>query len=429
MNKQVISNAWLGEQVYYAVLPSGLSVFVMPKPGFSKQYATFSTHYGSIDNKFRLPGTGELVEVPDGIAHFLEHKLFEEESGNIFDKFAESGANTNAFTSWNTTSYLFSSTENFAANLELLLDFVQHPYFTEENVAKEKGIIEQEIRMYQDNPHWRGLFNLLGAMFHSHPVKIDIAGTVQSISRITPQTLLQCYRTFYHPSNMAVFVTGDLDPEKTLDQVAANLAKKDYSPQAPIEHFYPPEPPQVYRPQVEQALAVSRPSLYIGFKDAEAGYGGRALLEKEISTEILLEAVFGKGSQLYNRLYEAGLVDENFDGEYIADFSYGASIIGGETREPEKLLQEIVKELTLLRQNGLDEKALERSRKKLLGGFIKGFNSLEFIANNFLTYHFLGSSIFEYPEALQQISLDFVQSRFAEHFQPENMAQSRINPK
>ncbi len=429
MNRQVISNAWLGEQVYYEMLPSGLSVFVMPKPGFSKQYATFSTHYGSIDNKFRLPGTGELAEVPDGIAHFLEHKLFEEESGNIFDKFAALGANTNAFTSWNTTSYLFSSTENFAANLELLLDFVQHPYFTEENVAKEKGIIEQEIRMYQDNPHWRGFFNLLGALFHSHPVKIDIAGTMESISRITPETLLQCYRTFYHPSNMAVFITGDLDPEKILEQVASNLAKKNYSPQAPIEHFYPPEPPQVFRPKVEQALAVSRASLYIGFKDAETGFGGRALLEKEIATEILLEAVFGKGSELYNRLYEAGLVDENFNAEYMADLSYGASVIGGETRDPEKLFEEIVKELALLRQNGLNEKALERSRKKLLGGFIKGFNSLEFSANNFLTYHFLGSSIFAYPEALQQISLDAVQKRFAEHFQPEKMAQSRINPR
>lgn len=429
MHKELIENQWLGEIVHHAVLPSGLHVFVMPKPGFSKQYATFSTQYGSIDNRFKLPGEDRVVEVPDGIAHFLEHKLFEEEFGNIFDEFAKLGANTNAFTSWATTSYLFSSTENFFANLELLLDFVQRPYFTAENVEKEKGIIEQEIRMYQDNPHWRGFFNLLGALYENHPVRIDIAGTIESIRKITPETLLQCYKTFYHPSNMAVFLTGDLDPDQALAKVEANLAKHGFPAQDPIERLYPVEKAEVFQPLVEQTLAVSRPSMYLGFKDQDTGFRGRALLAKELATEIILETIFGRGSDLYNRLYESGLIDENFGAEYLAHSSYGASMAGGETRDPEQLKQEIVTELERLQQQGLDESALERSRKKLMGRFIKGFNSLEFVANNFLNYHFLGTSMFEYPKALREIGMDDLRKRFGEHFRPENMAVSLILPK
>ncbi|HWJ02145.1 MAG TPA: pitrilysin family protein, partial [Verrucomicrobiae bacterium] len=391
MDKQIIGNDWLGEKVYHGILPAGLNVFVMPKPGFSKQYATFSTHYGSIDNHFKPPGTDRDIKVPDGIAHFLEHKLFEEEFGNIFDEFAKLGANTNAFTSWTTTSYLFSSTEYFHENLELLLDFVQRPYFTAENVEKEKGIIEQEIRMYQDNAHWRGFFNLLGAMFHNHPVKIDIAGTAGSIREITPETLMQCYKTFYHPANMALFVTGDLDPDRVLAQVEENLAGRNYVPQAEIERIFPPEPQGIKTRSVETALAVSRPTIFLGFKDQGAGSAGEELLTKEISTEILLEAVFGRGSELYNKLYEAGLTDENFSAEYLVHSSYGATVIGGESKDPEALTAEIEKAVTELRQKGLDRSSLERSRKKQLGRFIRGFNSLEFVANNFLNYHFLGT--------------------------------------
>jgi predicted Zn-dependent peptidase len=429
MNKQLIKNEWLGETVHHAILPSGLKIFVLPKPGYTKQYATFASHYGSIDNKFILPGTEQQIEVPDGIAHFLEHKLFEEEFGNIFDEFAKLGANTNAFTSWNITSYLFSSTENFHENLSLLLDFVQRPYFTEENVEKEKGIIEQEIRMYQDSPHWCALVNLLGALFHSHPVKIDIAGTVESIRKITPETLLKCYNTFYHPSNMAIFATGDLEPDRVIDQIAENLARHEYASQAPIQRVYPPEPKTVFKQQVEQALAVSRPSQYLGFKDTRVGFGGKELLEKEIASEILLEGIFGRGSELFNSLYEAGLIDENFTREYLGEVTYGASILGGETKDPEQLQQRIVDGISKLRRDGLDPQVLERSRKKLLGRFARGFNSLEFVANNFLNYQFMGTEIFEYPLLLREMPLETIQARFAEHFSLDNLAQSRIVPK
>ncbi len=429
MNKQLITNQWLGETIHRAILPSGLKIFVLPKPGYTKQYATFATHYGSIDNQFKLPDTNQVLEVPDGIAHFLEHKLFEEEFGNIFDEFAKLGANTNAFTSWTTTSYLFSSTEYFPENLALLLDFVQRPYFTEENVEKEKGIIEQEIRMYQDSPHWCALVNLLGALFRSHPVKLDIAGTVDSIRKITPGTLMQCYRTFYHPSNMAIFATGDLQPERVIDQIAENLAKHNYSPQQPIERVYPAEPSSLFKRRAEQALAVSRPSLYLGFKDTRVGFGGTALLEKEIATEIIVEAVFGRGSELFNQLYQDGLIDENFTREYLGEVTYGASILGGETKDPDQLQQRIVSKIDELQRNGLSNEVLERSRKKLLGRFARGFNSLEFIANNFLNYLFMDTEMFDYPRTLQDISLETIQDRFREHFCLQNLAESRILPK
>lgn len=426
MDKELITSDWLQETVHHLTLPSGLNVFAMPKRGFSKQYATFATHYGSIDNKFIPPAGDKPVAVPDGIAHFLEHKLFEEEFGNIFDEFAKLGANTNAFTSWTTTNYLFASTENFPQNLELLLDFVQRPYFTDENVEKEKGIIEQEIRMYQDSPHWRGFFNLLGALYEQHPVKIDIAGTVESIRRITPETLLRCYKTFYHPSNMAIFVTGDFEVDQIIEQIASNLAKRNYQPQQPIKRVYPQEPSDIFRPMVKQELAVSRPSVYVGFKDRETGVSGNALLEREIATELIMESVFGKSSPLYNRLYEDGLIDENFATEYLAEASFGASALGGETGDPDKLVAEISRELTRLRKTGLDKAEVERNRKKLLGSFIKGFNSLEFIANNFLSYFFLGASIFDYPHILNALDLERVQARFTEHFDPAKMAVSQI---
>src|SRR5690606_2982267 len=227
---QTMYSQLLEERVVFTRLPSGLEVFVMPRPGFQKRYAVFSARYGSIDNRFRRPGTGQELEVPDGIAHFLEHQLFEDEEGHVFNSFAALGASVNAYTSHTMTRYPFSTTDNFEAALDRLLDFVQAPHFTPEGVQKEIGIIEQEIRMYQDQPRHRLGMNLLEALYHAHPVRIDIAGTVESIRRIDPETLYACYDTFYHPSNMAVFVVGDVDPEVVLAQVEADVGPRGYAP-------------------------------------------------------------------------------------------------------------------------------------------------------------------------------------------------------
>src|SRR5690606_17846313 len=244
-----VSMAWtvlrderLQEQVYQARLDNGLGVFVMPKPGFHKKYAVFSTRYGSVDNRFRRPDRDEVIQVPDGIAHFLEHQLFQDASGHVFNAFADLGASVNAYTSYTMTSYLFSTTDNFPQAFDKLLDFVQAPHFTEAGVRKEIGIIEQEIRMYQDFPRHRLSQNLLQALYHVHPVRIDIAGTVESIREITADTLQLCYDTFYHPSNMAVLVVGDVEPDAVLQQVLDDMAGRRYSFRPPVQRLFDPEP-------------------------------------------------------------------------------------------------------------------------------------------------------------------------------------------
>ena len=242
----------------------------MPKPGFHKRYAVFSTRYGSIDNRFRRPDRLGVIEAPDGIAHFLEHQLFEDESGHVFNAFADLGTSVNAYTSHTMTSYLFSTTDNFAQALDRLLDFVQAPHFTDAGVEKEIGIIEQEIQMYQDQPRHRLMMNLLQALYHVHPVRIDIAGTPESIRAITAETLYTCYDTFYHPSNMAVFVVGDVDPDAVLDQVVDDIAARDYAFRAPVERLFDEEPETPAETRVETAMAAARPLYAVGFKDVAA---------------------------------------------------------------------------------------------------------------------------------------------------------------
>jgi predicted Zn-dependent peptidase len=233
---------YLGERLFSKRSKNGLQIYVMPKKDYNKIFAMYSTHYGSIDSEFIVPDTGEHLKVPEGIAHFLEHKMFEMEYGNVFDKFAELGASSNAFTNYNNTTYLFSATSYFHENLQLLLEYVETPYFTEPSVEKEKGIIAQELRMYEDEPQWQVLFNLLKCLYYKHPVRIDIGGTVESIQKIDVDTLYKCYNTFYHPSNMIFFVIGCIEPEQVFELVEKNEATKGLVPQDDIKRIYPEEP-------------------------------------------------------------------------------------------------------------------------------------------------------------------------------------------
>src|SRR3954453_11844038 len=230
------------EEIYHEKLENGLEVFILPKKGFNKTYATFTTKYGSIDNHFMPLEKSEFLKVPDGIAHFLEHKLFEKEDGDVFQQFSKQGASANAFTSFTRTAYLFSSTSNVELNLDTLMDFVQEPYFSEKTVEKEKGIIGQEITMYDDNPDWRLYFGLIQNLYQNHPVKIDIAGTIESISHINKDLLYECYNTFYHPSNMLLFIVGPVDPNQFMDQVRENQSKKVYKDMPEIKRNFEDEP-------------------------------------------------------------------------------------------------------------------------------------------------------------------------------------------
>ena len=291
---QTIQYDQLRETLYYERMANGLDVYVLPKPGFQKTYATFSTKYGSIDNRFRVGG-GEVHEVPDGIAHFLEHKMFEEPEGDVFAKFASRGASANAFTSFDRTVYLFSATEHILDNLRTLLDFVQNPYFTDENVEKEKGIIGQEIKMYQDQPDWRSYFGLIGAMYNVHPIRIDIAGTIESISRITKETLYTCYRTFYHPSNMMVFVVGGVNPEEVFELVRENQSGKTIEPQGQIDRLFDMEPAEVRERRKETILPVALPKCLFGFKEDAPAVAGDDMVRQELLTRLVFDNILEIG--------------------------------------------------------------------------------------------------------------------------------------
>ncbi|WHH58881.1 pitrilysin family protein [Petroclostridium sp. X23] len=427
MDLRQTKNEVLKETLYHGVDESGLKVYILPKKGYSKSYAIFATQYGSVDSNFVVPGEENVTEVPDGIAHFLEHKLFEEKDGNVFDKFSRLGASANAFTSFNTTAYLFSCTSEFYKSLDILLDFVQNPYFTDESVQKEQGIIGQEIRMYDDDPNWRVFFNYLGALYHQYPVKKDIAGTIESIANIDKDILYKCYNTFYNPANMVLFVVGEVDPEIVKEHVEKHIKSKTPLLED-IKRIYPEEPPTIYKKQIEQTLSVSIPLFQMGFKDTDVGYGGVKLLKKDIVTRIILEMIMGRSSALYQRLYEQGLINDTFDADYNAEVNYGFTIFGGESADPEKVREQITAKIERLHQEGLSKPAFDRIKKVILGKFLRQFNSVEKIANNFIANIFRDINLFDYIEVYHSTSFEDVQKRFTNHFKIDNMALSVIRP-
>ncbi|MDW7728603.1 MAG: pitrilysin family protein [Bacillota bacterium] len=428
-NYRLIENKALQESVYHYRINPGMDLYILPRAGYQKKYAIFSTRFGSIDNSFRVEPENEITALPDGVAHFLEHKLFEDEQGNVFDRFAALGASANAFTSFTQTTYLFSCTANFEQNLTELLNFVQDPYFTEETVSKEQGIIGQEIRMYEDHPHWRVFFNLLESLYREHPVRNDIAGTVESISGITPDLLYRCYNTFYHPSNMAVFLVGDLEPDRVAALVEENLSARNYKQMGAIVRYYLEEPEAIMKEKTSQELVVSEPIFYLGFKDNVINkLTGRDLMHRELLMELILDTLFGTSEMLYNDLYKADLIDEGFGFEYAAESTYGYTMIGGETKDPERLHEQIIKEIKKAQKNGISEEQFERHRRKILGSYIRKFDSLEFIANNFLAYKFRDTDLFELPGVLNEVKREEALALIGENLNPDRHAVSLILP-
>lgn len=420
-------NSVLNEEMEYAVHHSGLRVYVFPKKGFNKYYAIYGTEYGSVDREFIVPGESGKTVVPDGIAHYLEHKLFEEEDGgNAFDRFALTGASSNAFTSFDMTAYLFSCTDKFYENLDILLDFVNHPYFTEENVAKEQGIIGQEIKMYDDDPEWRVFFNTLTAMFHNNPVKIDIAGTVESIAEITPEVLYRCYNTFYNPANMVLVLVGDISIGEAMKYVdkhveaGRNLGR--------VERPAVEEPMERVREYTEQELVVSQPMFRIGFKDNRKGESGDVLLKKEIATEIAAEVIAGKSSPLYMELYEEGLIDASFGCEADIERLYGFTLFGGESKDPKAVYERIKEEIKRYQAEGLPEDAVERAKKCMVSAGIRLFNNVESMGNAFIRRIMNGSDPLGYADMVNSVSYADVTERLCEHFDTENCVLSVIKP-
>ncbi|WP_289136402.1 EF-P 5-aminopentanol modification-associated protein YfmH [uncultured Brevibacillus sp.] len=415
----------VNETVYHEKLENGLQVYLVPKQGFSKTYAVFTTRYGSIDSHFRTK-SGEEINVPDGIAHFLEHKMFEKKDRDVMHEFSKNGASCNAFTSFNRTAYLFSCTDKLDDNLNLLLDYVQEPYFTDASVEKEKGIIGQEITMYDDNPDWKVYMNLLKAMYQKYPINIEIAGTIETISHITKEYLYQCYETFYHPANMLLLVVGSFEPEAMMKLIRENQAAKEFPPAPQITRVFPEEPAAPAQAKVEAFLTVGLPKCMIGIKERENGLTKEALLKRELTTKLILDLAFGTSSAVYERLYDSGLITESFDFDYSSEQDYAYTIIGGDTPDPERLVETIKAEIEQLKQAGIDQDDFERAKRKKIGNFLRSLNSVEFIANQFTSFKFNGNDLFSVVPTLESITREDAYERLKEHFVPEQIAVSIV---
>ena len=408
MELQKISGGSVGDFYYTGAHPSGLRVFLYPKEKSSTTYAIFSTKYGSIDSCFQRSDEPAPETVPEGIAHYLEHKLFESEDGDAFQRYAETGASANAYTSFENTSYLFSCTDRLYDSLEILLDFVQSPYFTEETVRKEQGIIGQEIKMYDDDPQWRVMFNYLRAMYHAHPIRQDIAGTVESIAQITPDHLYRCYRTFYNLHNMAFVLAGSFDVDRVCQLLDQMLKPCD---PVTVRRVFPEEPATVARSRVEEALSVALPLFQFGYKLPGTAPRG----EKDLAAaEVLLEVLASEASPLFRRLLDSGLVNESsFASEFFEGEGYATLMFGGESNDPEAVAAAITEELLRLRQEGIDPAAFERSRRSLYGQNLAALNSTASIANAILSLTFKGRELFSYIHALAGITVADVEQFLA----------------
>ncbi len=398
MKKEVFLSRF-GESYVKYTHPSGLKIFVAEKPGFSSNYAIFGTKYGSIDTFFSNDSGESFISVPEGIAHFLEHKLFESEDGDAFTRYAATGASANAYTSFDRTCYLFSCSQRFYDNLDILLDFVQSPYFTKKTVEKEQGIIGQEIRMYDDSPSWRVLFNMLETMYLNHPVRIDIAGTVESIAKITDKLLYDCYDTFYNPANMFVCVAGNVKADEIADFVSSHLKEKEKVEVIRGKHR---EPDTVKADYVEAKLEVASPQFCLGFK--ENCDTPEKTAKERISMGVTLEVLAGDCSPLYKRLTDLELINDEFETEYFTGTGYACIMFSGESEKPEKVKAEIISEINLLLSEGIDEQLLNTVKRAMYGDVIRRFDSCEAIVSQMVECAMFGYDLFEEQEILEKIS-------------------------
>ena len=419
----------IDETVYEAQMDNGLKVFIIPKPGFQKTFVTYTTQFGSLDSKFKPLGSDEFVTVPDGVAHFLEHKLFEKEEGDLFTDFAEDNAQVNAFTSFDRTSYLFRATSNVESNILRLMNMVETPYFTEATVEKEKGIIAEEIKMYQEQPGYKLMFNTLRAMYKQHPVKVDIAGSVESIYEITKDDLYLCYETFYHPSNMVMFVVGNVDPERIHDLVRDHEAKRELTAQPEIVRDSLEEPEAVQQTKVVEEMNIQIPRLMLGFKNVPQQASKEVFMKRDIEMTFFFEMVLGEETDFYQNLLNEGLIDDTFGYQFVLEPSYSFSLITSSTPDPDKLKSLLLDELKAKVGNLEDEEAFELLKKQFIGEFISSLNSPEYIANQYTKLYFEGVSLFNMLEIVDSITLESINEAAEKSLNFDQIADSRLEIK
>ncbi|MBR4889046.1 MAG: insulinase family protein [Clostridia bacterium] len=403
--------------------PSGLTIYVYPKEGWNSTYAVFGTDYGSVDVKYRRSDSEKPETIPAGTAHFLEHKLFESEDQDAFARFAALGASANAYTSFENTSYLFSCTENVYESLEVLLDFVQSPYFTKESVEKEFGIIGQEIDMYEDDPQWRVMFNLLGALYHTHPIRVDIAGTQESIREITPECLHRCYDTFYNLNHMVLSVAGCVETQKVLD-VCDRILRPN--PPVTVQRLFDEEPRHVVRERVEQPMSVAIPLFQLGFKCDSALKKDEKL---SAAADVLLEILASDASVLFRKMSDAGVIsDSSFGYEFFEGNGFAMVLFSGESNDPDAACTMILEEIERMRREGISAEDFERARRSVYGSNISAFNSVESIATSLMMFSFKEYELFRYIDAVAALTLEDVTDCMQQILDPAHRAVSVICP-
>ena len=413
----------IGESVYREVLPNGLQVCVVPKPEHAKKYAFFATRYGGMDTRFCLDG--KWLDTPAGIAHYLEHKMFDTKEGNALQELAANGASPNAFTSNAITGYYFESTEKFEENLRILLSFVSIPYFTKESVDKEQGIIGQEIQMIEDDPEWQVFMNLLSALYQNHPIRVSVAGSRESISHITADTLYACHKAFYNPANMVLCVAGDVDPER-ICALAREILPKEGG--AEIQRDYgAAEPETAAEPLRELRMAVSTPIFQLGFK-ADPAPNGEERLRRQLMGELCMEALLGTSSPLYARLYGEGLVNNSFGYGYEAYPGCAFLAAGGESRDPEAVRNAVLAEAGRIAGDGIEAGLWNRLKKAAYGSRVRGLNSFEQICVQLAQGHFAGVEYLRFPEVFDSIERTDVEDCLRRWVIPERAALAVVRP-
>ena len=421
---KTVDSAVLHEKYYEIDHKSGLKIFVMPKEHYSSAYAVIGTRYGSIDTKFKRSDREDFVTVPEGIAHFLEHKLFESEELDAFTRYAETGASANAYTSFDKTCYLFQCTDRFEDSLRILLDFVTHPYFTKETVEKEQGIIGQEITMYYDVPGWMSTFNLLKCLYKNHPVRIDIAGTVESISHITDKLLYDCYDTFYNLNNMALAVVGNVDVESVLS-VCDEVLKK--SADVKISRAFEPAPREIVKPYDEYYLSVGMPVFSFGYK--EACKTPLRTVKELVEMNVLLEILAGETSPLYTGLFEKGLINSSFSKEYFVGNGYESVIFDGESNNAGEVAEAIKAEVENLRKNGFSDERFEAARRSLYGKEIMSYNDIDGVANSIIASCFGGFGAFDALDVYKNVKKSDIEKLLSEKLDEKYSALSVVKSK
>lgn len=422
-----IENKNIKEKCYMEKLENGLQVIIIPKKEIQKKYIIWATKFGSIDNTFIDSTTGEKVVIPDGVAHFLEHKMFEQKNGvdSLYVLMAL-GLDANAYTTNDHTAYLFECTDHFYEGLDELMDYVQNPYFTDQNVEKEKGIIGQEIGMYDDDPGWQLYINAMDCLYEKNTIKVDTAGTVETISGINPEMLYKCYNTFYHPSNMVLTVVGDFEPEAILAEIKKRL--KDNEVRGEITRIYPEEKLEINKKYAEKEMEVSLPLFMIGFKDnIKDKYN--EVVKRHIAIEIILNMLIGKSSNLYNELYKEGYLLSQPDLEYEFGNEYSHVLIGGQSKNPQKVYEKIAEKIQEMRNNNINVQEFERIKKKIYGDYAVEYNNVADIGRMFTSDYIKGINSFEYMDKFEEIDAEYAKQVLKEIFTEDKMIMSVIKGK